>query len=85
MWKEKELKNMINMKNLKFKTLYGILIMLFFIGCADVDKYDGLILTDKNTGKQYLMKHNIGDNYFIDEKRTIISGDDTITVFGNNY
>ena len=61
--------------------LYAMLAVVLFTGCSDVSKYDKLILTDPNTGKQYLMKHNVGDTYMIDEKVVKISGKDTISVF----
>jgi len=57
------------------------LLVAFISGCSDGSKYDKLILTDNNTGKQYLMKHNMGDTYYIDEKVTKISGKDTIDTF----
>ena len=52
-----------------------------FSSCADGDKFDGLVLTDENTGKKYLLKHNIGDTYMIDEQVFQISGKDTTLVF----
>ena len=64
-----------------------ILICCFFIlfltSCTykDGDKYDGLILTDTKTNKVYLLKHNIVDTYFINEKVLQISGEDTTEVF----
>ncbi len=74
------------MKKLNFTTkttiaLYAMLAVVLFTGCSDGIKYDKLILTDQNTGKQYLIKHNIGDTYMIDEKVVKISGKDTISVF----
>ena len=74
------------MKKLNFTTkttiaLYAMLAVVLFTGCSDWSKYDKLILTDQNTGKQYLIKHNIGDTYMIDEKVVKISGKDTISVF----
>ena len=74
------------MKKLNFTTkttiaLYAMLVVVLFTGCSDGSKYDKLILTDQNTGKQYLIKHNIGDTYMIDEKVVKISGKDTISVF----
>ena len=58
-----------------------MLAVVLFTGCSDGSKYDKLILTDQNTGKQYLIKHNIGDTYMIDEKVVKIRGKDTISVF----
>lgn len=74
------------MKKLNFTTkttiaLYAMLAVVLFTRCSDGSKYDKLILTDQNTGKQYLIKHNIGDTYMIDEKVVKISGKDTISVF----
>jgi hypothetical protein len=74
------------MKKLNFTTktaiaLYAMLAVVLFTGCSDGSKYDKLILTDPNTGKQYLVKHNVGDTYMIDEKVVKISGKDTISVF----
>lgn len=45
------------------------------------DKYDGLVLTDENTGKKYLIKHNVLDTYMIYEHTIEISGTDTIYKF----
>ena len=57
--------------------------ILFSTSCIfkDGDKYDGLILTDTKTNKVYLLKHNIGDTYFVDEKVLQINGKDTTEVF----
>ena len=74
------------MKKLNFTTktaiaLYAMLAVVLFTGCSDGSKYDKLILTDQNTGKQYLIKHNIDDTYMIDEKVVKISGKDTVIMF----
>jgi hypothetical protein len=74
------------MKKLNFTTktaiaLYAMLAVVLFTGCSYGSKYDKLILTDQNTGKQYLIKHNIGDTYMIDEKVVKISGKDTVIMF----
>lgn len=42
---------------------------------------NGMIVIDPNTGKQYLLKHNVGDNYFIYERVPKIFGTDTTWVF----
>ena len=64
---------------------FGLLFILFvflFSGCyGDHDKYDGLIITDKETGKTYRLRHNTGDAYYIDEKIIKINGRDTSIVF----
>jgi len=75
------------MTKFKFNTkptifLCAMLSVSLFTGCSDGGKYDKLILTDPNTGKQYLLKYNLGsDAYMIDEKVFKISGKDTICVF----
>lgn len=59
-----------------------IIAVLFLSSCTGGNKkFDGLILTDTATKKVYLLKHNVADNYFIDEQYTEISGKDTITHF----
>lgn len=64
------------------KAFFILLVMCcLFSSCADGDKFDGLVLTDENTGKKYLLKHNIGDTYMIDEQVLQISGKDTTLVF----
>lgn len=64
--------------------LFGTILMTI-IGCDnDGDKYNNLILTDENTGKKYLLKHNFVDSYFIDEAKIKIVGNDTILVFTEN-
>jgi hypothetical protein len=60
--------------------LYALLCVVILSGC-DGSKYDGLILTDTATGREYLLKHNILDTYFIDEKVVKIMGNDTTRVF----
>jgi hypothetical protein len=66
------------MRNLK---MFLVAAALTFLSCEDVGKYGGLILTDENTGKKYLIKHNIGDAYFVDERVMVISGQDTTYQF----
>lgn len=73
------LKNEKKMK--KIKLFIVILVIAIFTGCSYGNKYDKLILTDQNTGKQYLLRYNIGDTYFISEKVIKIIGNDTICVF----
>lgn len=73
----------LNNNQMKNKTIKSILLLftlvILFSACSS--KYDGLILTDENTGKKYLLRHNLGDNYFIDEQTLYISGKDTTLVF----
>ena len=75
--------------NMKTKTSILALTKAFFIllvmcclfsSCVDGSKHDGLVLTDNNTGKKYLLKHNGGDTYFIYEQVLQISGKDTTLV-----
>lgn len=65
------------------KTTLAILALcaMSLVGCSDGDRFNGLVLTDTNTGKRYLLKHNGGDTYFVDEEITIISGSDTTKGF----
>ena len=65
----------------KFIFSISLLAFLFSGCCADYDKYDGLIVTDKETGKMYRLEHYGGDTYFVDEKIIKISGRDTSIVF----
>ena len=55
------------MKNLtKLATVAMVgLIILLVAGCGTSDKYDGLKVVDGN-GRVLVLRHNIGDNYFID-------------------
>jgi hypothetical protein len=50
---------------LKFKCL-GLLLFfsLCLNGCQD-KSFDGLVVKDEKTQKEYLLKHNMGDNYYI--------------------
>jgi hypothetical protein len=66
---------------MKVKILITLLVMLCLFTSCDSSKYDGLILTDKNTGKMYLLEHRMGDTYFIKEQILQISGSDTTYVF----
>lgn len=71
-----------NLRNLVVVTVYTVLVAMLFVSCgADNDKYNGMILTDENTGKRYLLKHHMIDAYFIDEEVEKIIGNDTIRVF----
>jgi hypothetical protein len=64
------------------KAFFILLVMCcLFSSCNNEVQYDGLVLTDENTGKKYLLKHNVGDTYFIDEQVLQISGKDTTMVF----
>lgn len=45
--------------------------------CENGNKYDGLILTDENTGKKYLLIHSVVNTYFVYERVIVISGQDT--------
>ena len=49
--------------------------------CSNDTEKDGLILTDPNTGKLYLLRHNIGDTYFINERKMLIIAKDTTWIF----
>jgi hypothetical protein len=63
------------------KTLFILLFGIFFLSsCHDGKKYDGLILVDTTTNKKYVLKHNAGDTYFIDEVVIQIDGKDTTYV-----
>lgn len=64
------------------KAFFVLFVMCcLFSSCVDGNKFDGLVLTDENTGKKYLLKHNFGDTYMIDEQVLEISGKDTTFVF----
>lgn len=80
------------MKNLKFskvsKYFLYTLLVLVLTNCTkdsktgiNKDRFDGLILTDLNTNKTYLLRYNIGKTYFIDELQVKIIGKDTTHVF----
>jgi hypothetical protein len=66
------------------KIIMLITILLVLVGCSDGSRFDRLILTDMKTGKKYLMKHNAGDAYFIDEGKIEVNGTDTTIIFENN-
>ena len=52
-----------------------------FYSCSDA-KYNGLILTDENTGKKYLLKQDdIANTYKISEQVKVIVGNDTTLMF----
>lgn len=59
----------------------SLLLCTVLSSCNNETQYDGLVLTDENTGKKYLLKHNVGDTYFIDEQTQQILGKDTTVVF----
>lgn len=61
--------------------LFVVLIISVFTSCSNRSKYNGLILTDENTGKKYQLEYRIGDVYFINEQITQISGKDTTVIF----
>ena len=63
------------------KKIILLFVILFLSSCVDGDMYDGLILIDQNTNKTYLIRHNIGDTYFIDEKQMKIQAADTTFIF----
>ena len=50
------------MKNL----IYIILVCVACISCSFEDQYAQLVVRDAS-GRYYLLKHNIGDTYFIDD------------------
>lgn len=63
------------------KLILFLLVIFAFCSCRNGSEYDGLILKDPNTGVFYLLKHNIGDTYFIDKRSVLICGKDTTYVF----
>jgi len=72
------------MKNFRTKlsyALYTLLCVVLLSSCENEVEYDGLILTDTKTGRVYLLKHNVGDTYFVDERVVKIIGKDTTEVF----
>ena len=71
------------MKYLRKKLSYVLLLCLvIFSSCEGNEaEYDGLILTDIKTGRVYLLKHNMSDTYFVDERVIRIIGQDTTEVF----
>jgi hypothetical protein len=58
-----------------------LLASIFIISCSDDIKYDGIIVIDPNTKKEYLLVHSMGKCYFIHEKKIKIVGTDTTYVF----
>lgn len=54
------------MKNLKSKLGYALCILLTCVlfSCTTGKKYDGKIVKDAQ-GNYYILKHNVGDTYFI--------------------
>lgn len=63
------------------KAIFIISILFTFFSCQDGSRFKGLILVDPNTGSKYLIKHYIGDTYFIDKQEMVIVGKDTSYVF----
>lgn len=63
------------------RTLLLIALAIGMVGCEESQNKNGLILIDPNTKKEYLLKKNIGDNYFIYKKQMVISGKDTTYQF----
>jgi hypothetical protein len=54
---------------MEMKTLLSIVLFaVFLVGCEGTtgNKYNQLIVEDGN-GQKYVLRHNIGDNYFISE------------------
>ena len=78
--KEKAANKKLNTKTLSKYFLYTLLCTAV-VSCVKGSKYDGLILTDNKTGRQYLLKYNIGDTYMIDEKIIKVIDNDTTFVF----
>jgi len=54
----------------KLHNLFKLIILssslLTISACSINDKHDNLIVSDGN-GKKYILKHNIGDTYFVRE------------------
>lgn len=57
-----------------------ILILLLASSCKTDKKYDGMILTDENTQKKYLLKKN-HSAYDVYERIQQVSGCDTTYVY----
>jgi hypothetical protein len=69
---------------MKIKLISIVIALLILAPCLSScgDKSEnGLILVDPNTGKQYLLKHNVGDSYFIYERTKKVCGKDTTWAF----
>lgn len=58
-----------------------LLLCAVFSSCRNDTEKNGMVVVDPNTGKQYLLKHNVGDTYFIYERVPKIVGTDTTWVF----
>jgi hypothetical protein len=59
-----------------------LFLALLLCSCNDsYKKVDGVVLTDMNTGKKYLVKHHIGATFMVYEQVKEISEKDTITSF----
>lgn len=67
----------------RFALLLAIpmLCAVFLSSCNGDKSENGLIVVDPNTGKQYLLKHNVGDTYFVYEREMKIVGKDTTWTF----
>ena len=63
------------------RALLLITLAIGMVGCEESQSLNGLILIDPNTKKEYLLKKNAGDNYFIYEKQMVVSGKDTTYQF----
>jgi hypothetical protein len=58
-----------------------LMLAAVFSSCNNDVEKNGLIVIDPNTNKQYLLKHNVGDTYFIYERVAKIVGKDTTWTF----
>ena len=66
--------------------IHCALLLLLLASCKYKKEYDGLILTDENTGERYILRYNVGTTYFIDKlNETRIHAGDTIIVYGNYF
>lgn len=63
------------------RTLLLLTLAIGMVACGESQNKNGLILIDPNTKKEYLLKKNAGDNYFIYEKQMVVSGKDTTYQF----
>jgi len=73
-------------KNKLYSLVALVAIVLLFTAfpCCNYDtEKDGMVVVDPNTGKKYLLIHNVGDNYFIHERTMKVTGKDTTWVFYN--
>lgn len=51
---------------MEVRTLVSALFFVVLLTGCGGDKYDQLIVVDGN-GQKYVLRHNIGDNYFINK------------------